>query len=127
MPINKKYGMDSLLGACRDYFSMTGRRISFEYALIAGVNDSPAHAAELAKKLRDMAAHVNLIPVNPAREGYRRGSRAQVERFRDQLEKLGINATIRRELGSDISAACGQLRRQDAAQTPDMQKAATDP
>lgn len=116
MPINRKYNMDRLLAACRDYFAMTGRRISFEYALIAGVNDSPENAAELAARLKGMGAHVNLIPVNPVKEtGYKRGNRAAIERFRDRLEQLGINATIRRELGSDISAACGQLRRQDAA------------
>ncbi|MEM1484958.1 23S rRNA (adenine(2503)-C(2))-methyltransferase RlmN [Oscillospiraceae bacterium PP1C4] len=115
MPINKKYNIEELLAACRDYFSETGRRVSFEYALIAGLNDSPDNAAELAARLRGMSAHVNLIPVNPVAEtGYKRGDRAGVERFRAHLEKLGVNATVRRELGSDISAACGQLRRQDA-------------
>lgn len=114
MPINQKYSIEELLSACREYFKETGRRISFEYALIEGVNDAPEHAAELAKRLRGMAAHVNLIPVNPVEEtGYRRGDRAAIERFRTQLEKLGVNATVRRELGSDISAACGQLRRQE--------------
>lgn len=117
MPINRKYNIDQLLAACRDYFKITGRRISFEYALIAGVNDSPEHARELASRLKGMGAHVNLIPVNPVKEtGYKRGNRAEIERFRDRLEQLGVNATIRRELGSDISAACGQLRRQDAAE-----------
>lgn len=116
MPINKKYHIDRLLEACRDYFEATGRRISFEYALIAGVNDAPEHAAELAARLRGMGAHVNLIPVNPVAEtGYRRGDRAAIERFQHELQRLGVNATIRRELGADISAACGQLRRQDAA------------
>lgn len=115
MPINRKYSVEELLDACREYFQVTGRRISFEYALIAGVNDSPEHAEELARRLGGMAAHVNLIPVNPVEEtGYRRGSRQQIERFQAQLVKLGMNATIRRELGADISAACGQLRRQDA-------------
>lgn len=117
MPINRKYNVEELLKACRDYFAITGRRISFEYALIAGVNDSPENAAELASRLKGMGAHVNLIPVNPVEEtGFRRGDRAAIERFRDRLEQLGVNATIRRELGSDISAACGQLRRQDAAE-----------
>lgn len=117
MPVNRKYNIEQLLEACRDYFVATGRRISFEYALIAGVNDSPENAAELASRLKGMGAHVNLIPVNPVEEtGYRRGDRAAIERFRDRLEQLGVNATIRRELGSDISAACGQLRRQDAAE-----------
>ena len=119
MPINKKYNIDCLLKACRDYFEATGRRISFEYALIAGVNDAPEHAAELAARLRGMGAHVNLIPVNPVAEtGYRRGDRAAIERFQRELQRLGVNATIRRELGTDISAACGQLRRQDAGGIP---------
>ena len=114
MPVNQRYNMDDLLDACRDYFEQTGRRISFEYALIAGVNDAPAHAEELASRLSGMGAHVNLIPVNPVAEtGYRRGKRAGIEAFQAQLERLGVNATIRRELGTDIAAACGQLRRQD--------------
>ena len=114
MPINKKYSVEELLEACRRYFEVTGRRVSFEYALIAGVNDAPAHAKELAERLRGMAAHVNLIPVNPVKEtGYQRGSREAVERFRAALERYGVNATVRRELGADIAAACGQLRRQE--------------
>lgn len=117
MPINQKYPMAELLAACRDYFQETGRRISFEYALIAGVNDSPECAAELAARLRGMGAHVNLIPVNEVAEtGYRRGDRAGIEAFRSRLEQLGVNATIRRELGADIAAACGQLRRQSEAE-----------
>ena len=115
MPVNARYNVDTLLRACRDYFAATGRRISFEYALIAGENDAPEHAAELAARLRGMGAHVNLIPVNPVAEtGYRRGDRAAIERFQNELRLRGVNATIRRELGADISAACGQLRRQDA-------------
>lgn len=120
MPINKRYGIDELLAACRNYFAQTGRRVSFEYALIEGVNDQPEHARELAHRLRGMAAHVNLIPVNPVREtGIRRSTRTAVAQFQKQLETLGVNATVRRELGSDINAACGQLRRQDAAQSTD--------
>ena len=120
MPINRKYNMERLLAACRDYFAVTGRRISFEYALIAGVNDSPACARQLAERLRGMGAHVNLIPVNEVREtGFKRGSRAQIQGFQRQLQQLGVNATIRRELGADISAACGQLRRQEAAAPKD--------
>ena len=118
MPINKRYNIETLLDACRAYFEVTGRRISFEYALLDGVNDVPEHAAELARRLHGMGAHVNLIPVNEVAEtGYRRGSRTKIEQFRGQLERLGVNATIRRELGSDIAAACGQLRRQEAAAT----------
>ena len=113
MPISRRYDMDTLLKACRDYFDYTGRRISFEYALIDGLNDTPECAAELAGRLTGMPCHVNLIPVNPVKErGYRRGSRQNILRFQKLLEQKGINATIRRELGSDINAACGQLRRE---------------
>ncbi len=125
MPINRKYNMERLLAACRDYFAVTGRRISFEYALIAGVNDSPACARQLAERLRGMGAHVNLIPVNEVREtGFKRGSRAQIQGFQRQLQQLGVNATIRRELGADISAACGQLRRQTAAEQAPLSRPA---
>ena len=125
MPINRKYNMERLLAACRDYFAVTGRRISFEYALIAGVNDSPACARQLAERLRGMGAHVNLIPVNEVREtGFKRGSRAQIQGFQHQLQQLGVNATIRRELGADITAACGQLRRQTAAEQAPLSRPA---
>lgn len=113
MPINKRYPIDELLEACRYYFNKTGRRISFEYALIEGVNDEVRHANELADRLRGMSAHVNLIPVNPVKErGFKRGSRQRIEAFQKTLEARGVNATIRRELGADINAACGQLRRE---------------
>ena len=113
MPINKRYPIDELLEACRYYFNKTGRRISFEYALIEGVNDEVRHANELADRLRGMRAHVNLIPVNPVKErGFKRGSRQRIEAFQKALEARGVNATIRRELGADINAACGQLRRE---------------
>jgi 23S rRNA (adenine2503-C2)-methyltransferase len=113
MPVNNKWNIKELLSACRDYQKTTTRRISFEYALIDGVNDEPQHAKELASRLKGMPAHVNLIPVNPVEErGYKRGSRQKIESFQHQLQKLGVNATIRRELGSDINAACGQLRRE---------------
>ena len=113
MPINKRYDIEELLGACRYYFEKTGRRISFEYALIEGVNDEIAHANELADRLKGMAAHVNLIPVNPVKErGFKRGSRQRIEAFQKALEQRGVNATVRRELGADINAACGQLRRE---------------
>jgi len=116
MPINDKWNMETLLKACRDYFAATGRRVSFEYALIDGLNDSPAQARELARRLDGMMCHVNLIPVNPVKErGNRRSSRQAVERFRQTLEDCGVNATVRRELGTDINAACGQLRRDHAA------------
>ena len=113
MPINQKYNVEALLKSCRDYFARTGRRISFEYALIEGVNDSPQCAGELAALLKGMPCHVNLIPVNPVKErGFRRGSRQNILRFQKLLADRGVNATIRRELGSDINAACGQLRRE---------------
>lgn len=113
MPVNKRWPMDELLKACRDYIAATGRRISFEYAMIDGVNDSDACAEELADRLRGMLCHVNLIPVN-AVEGkqQRRSSRERIRAFTAILEKKGINTTVRRTLGSDINASCGQLRRQ---------------
>ena len=112
MPVNRRYPIEELMQVCREYFDRTGRRISYEFALIAGVNDSEEQARKLAGLLRGQNCHVNLIPVNPVKErDTHRSSREQVERFRSALERLGINATVRRELGSDISAACGQLRR----------------
>ncbi len=115
MPVNHSYPIEELIAACKRYFQTTGRRISYEYALIAGVNDSPAQAGRLLALLRDQSCHVNLIPVNPVAEtGFSRGSRKDAEAFRDLLIKGGLSATIRRELGSEIDAACGQLRREDA-------------
>ncbi len=112
MPINSKWNIEQLLSACRDYFEKTGRRISFEYALISGVNDSDECALELAQRLSGMISHVNLIPVNAVKErGFVRSSKQRIKRFIEVLEKNGVNATVRRELGSDINAACGQLRR----------------
>lgn len=112
MPIARRYPIEELIKACKDYFDITGRRISFEYALIDGVNDKPEHAMELIALLKGMGAHVNLIPVNRVNEtGYRRGKRESVEAFCKLLNDNGQNATVRRELGSDINAACGQLRR----------------
>lgn len=110
MPINKKYNLEQLMTACRDYFKKTGRRISFEYSLIEGVNDTEQSADELIKLLDGMLCHVNLIPINEIRERDFKKSR-YVERFQKRLTDAGINATVRRTLGADISAACGQLRR----------------
>ncbi len=118
MPVNAKYPVAPLLEACRQYFKRTGRRISFEYALVAGKNDAPEQASRLGELLRGtgMPVHVNLIPVNEVRErDCRRGSRQSVRLFQEELTRCGVNATVRRELGSDISAACGQLRREEAA------------
>ena len=117
MPVNRKWSIDELLTAAKHYFDATGRRVSIEYTLIAGENDTPADAKELAALLRRYfargdALHVNLIPVNPVREsGFSKGSRESVERFRENLEQSGITATVRRTLGPDINASCGQLRR----------------
>ena len=112
MPVANKYSISELLDACRYYFDKTGRRITFEYSLIAGVNDSADTARELASLIAPLHAHINLIPVNPVEERqYRESSRAAVEAFREKLENFGINVTIRREMGRDISGACGQLRR----------------
>lgn len=112
MPINKKFPIATLIKACRDYIKTTTRRISFEYSLISGVNDSKENAKELAALLKGMLCHVNLIPVNKVEEReFKKGSRTQIEEFMNMLTSLGINATIRRELGSDINASCGQLRK----------------
>ncbi len=112
MPVARRWPLDELIRACRHYFDVTGRRISFEYALIDGVNDAPEHAAELIRLLKGTGSHVNLIPVNRVTEtGYRRSKREKVDAFCKLLNEGGINATVRRELGTDINAACGRLRR----------------
>ena len=114
MPINKKYSVDELLRICRKYASETSRRISFEYAMLAGVNDSDECAVLLASKLKGMLCHVNLIPVNEVAESpFKPSSHERVERFVEILGKSGINATVRRKLGSDIDASCGQLRQKE--------------
>ncbi len=111
MPVNKSYPLDELIRACKAYTEETGRRITFEYALIAGVNDSLTQAGELASLLSGMLCHINLIPLNEVSEtGFSGSSREQVMKFQHVLEEKGIPATIRRTLGSDIDAACGQLR-----------------
>ncbi len=111
MRVNKSWNIDVLLKACKDYVKATGRRISFEYAVVEGVNDSDANAKELAKRLRGMLCHVNLIPVNPVKENtYKKPDRSKIEHFCKLLNDLKINTTIRRTLGSDIDASCGQLR-----------------
>ncbi|MBQ9814712.1 MAG: 23S rRNA (adenine(2503)-C(2))-methyltransferase RlmN [Lachnospiraceae bacterium] len=113
MPIANKYSIDEILDACRTYFDNTGRRVTFEYCLIDGVNDLPAHARELAGRLKGMNAHVNLIPVNPTPENnYGQAKEKDIQVFKDILEEGGITTTRRREMGRDISGACGQLRQQ---------------
>lgn len=112
MPINKKYPISELLKACRQYTDLTHRRISFEYAMVKGVNDSPACAEELAKRLKGILCHVNLIPVNEVKEtGCKRSSKSAIAEFSQILSSRGYAVTVRRELGSDINASCGQLRR----------------
>ena len=112
MPVNRRWPVDTLLAACRDYFAKTGRRISFEYTMISGVSDSPEQAELLAKKLAGMGAHVNMIPLNNVTEsGLHTSSRQAIRRFQTILEEQGVTATLRRTLGSDIDASCGQLRR----------------
>ncbi|MDA8044658.1 MAG: 23S rRNA (adenine(2503)-C(2))-methyltransferase RlmN [Actinomycetota bacterium] len=115
VPLNKRYPLDHLVEACRQYQAAKGRRLSFEWALIDGINDRPADARELAAIAGPLGAHVNLIPLNPT-PGYRvRGTdRDGVRRFRDELLRLGVNATVRRNRGTDIDAACGQLAARSA-------------
>ncbi len=112
MPVANKYSIDELLEACRYFFEKTGRRITFEYSLASGVNDSEQDAAELISLVKGMNCHVNLIPINPVEELSFEGSAKKVaEKFKNKLEKSRINVTIRREMGRDIDGACGQLRR----------------
>ena len=111
MPIAKKYSYDELLQACKRYTEKTGRRITFEYSLIDGVNDSVQNAEELASKLKGWLTHVNLIPLNPVEErDYDTSKRTNIIKFRETLENRGVAVTVRRTLGADIDAACGQLR-----------------
>ena len=112
MPVNKAYPIDVLLEACRRYYAATSRRIHFEYAMINGVNDSEANARELVSRLKGLGAHVNLIPLNHVEESpLKPSSRAAVAKFQKILEDGGVTATVRRTLGGDIDASCGQLRR----------------
>ncbi|MBU5627265.1 23S rRNA (adenine(2503)-C(2))-methyltransferase RlmN [Oscillibacter sp. MSJ-2] len=110
MPVNRAYDVDQLFDACHRYFKKTGRRISFEYAMIDGVNDSDWQADLIAKKIRGMPGHVNLIPLNDVVESPLKPSR-RIAAFQKRLESHGITATVRRSLGGDIDASCGQLRR----------------
>ena len=112
MPIANKYSVSEVIDACRYYFMQTGRRITFEYSLVSGVNDTEADAENLCKLVDGLNCHVNLIPVNPIKErDYSASERKDVLRFQNKLEKKHINATVRREMGRDINGACGQLRR----------------
>ncbi len=111
MPIARRYSIEQLLTATKNYANKTKRRVSYEYALIKGVNDSERNANELGKILRHSLCHVNLIPVNQTdRNSYRKSDKDTIMLFKEILESMGIETTVRREMGADISAACGQLR-----------------
>ena len=114
MPVNKAYPLEELMKACKEYIKKTNKRISFEYALVKDNNDNLQDAKELVKLLKGMLCHVNLIPINKIENGkFDKSSNENIMKFRDYLNDHGIVATIRRELGSDIDAACGQLRRKE--------------
>ena len=112
LPIANRYSIKELMEVCQYYFEQTGRRITFEYSLVGGVNDTEEDARELIALAKPLCCHINLIPVNPVKErDFVRPSRKSALNFKNKLEKSGINVTIRREMGSDIDGACGQLRR----------------
>jgi len=112
LPVSHKYELSDVLSACRYYFEKTGRRLTFEYSLVGGVNDTREDAVELANLIGDLNGHINLIPVNPIKErDYVQSDTGVILSFKNKLEKYGINVTIRREMGRDINGACGQLRR----------------
>mgnify|MGYP000133386858 FL=1 len=112
MPIANKYSIAEIMDACRYYLDKTGRRISFEYSLVKGVNDTKECANELIELVKGLNCHINLIPVNPIKErDYEQSEKNSIKNFKDMLERKGINATVRREMGRDIDGACGQLRK----------------
>ena len=114
MPVNRRWPLPELMKACREYFRVTGRRISYEYAMIDGVNDTDACADQLAALLSGTVSHVNLIPANHvAGSPLQRSSARRLREFQNRLAKQGINVTVRRTLGADINASCGQLRRKE--------------
>lgn len=117
MPINRKYNLNRLIDACKYYFSQTSRRISFEYTMIDGVSDTDRALKKLGELLSGFPCHVNLIPLNPVEgRAYKPSSRKRIEEFKSRLEKYGLTVTVRRSLGADIDAACGQLKRSVAAE-----------
>ncbi len=112
MPVANKYSLPEVIDACRYYFEQTGRRITFEYSLVGGLNDTKEDAERLAALVKSLNCHVNLIPVNPIKErDYVQSEKQAIVNFKNNLEKSGINVTIRREMGRDIDGACGQLRK----------------
>ena len=123
MPINNRYQIEELIKACKDYIKATNKRVSFEYALAKDNNDNLEDAKELVKLLKGMICHVNLIPINKIENGeFSKSTNENIIRFRDYLNEHGIVATIRRELGSDIDAACGQLRKKEVERCESTQK-----
>lgn len=119
MPIANKYSIRELMAACENFFNKTGRRITFEYSLVGGVNDTQTDAEELIELVKPLNCHVNLIPVNPIKErDFVESTAKQVQAFKNRLEKKQINVTIRREMGRDIDGACGQLRRGYKSEQP---------
>lgn len=118
MPVANKYSIEELMEACRFYFEKTGRRITFEYSLVDGVNDTMEDAGQLSRLVKPMNCHVNLIPVNPIKErNFVQSQKEVIIKYKNKLEKNGINVTIRREMGRDIDGACGQLRRRHKEQS----------
>ena len=118
MPIANRYSIDELMDACRYYFEQTGRRITFEYSLVGGVNDTKEDAEELIALAKPLCCHVNLIPVNPIKErDYVQSDMKHIQAFKNKLESKKIHVTIRREMGRDIDGACGQLRRRHVQET----------
>lgn len=121
MPIAFKYSLDEVLEACVYYYEQTGRRLTFEYSLVGGQNDTQEDARLLSKRLKGLNCHVNLIPVNPIKErDYRQSEKKVIDNFKNKLEKYGINVTIRREMGRDIDGACGQLRKRCTEMDADL-------
>ena len=121
MPIANRYSIAELMEACAYYFEKTGRRITFEYSLVGGVNDTDEDAARLSALARPLGCHVNLIPVNPIKErDFVQSEAARIRAFQNKLEKNKINGTIRREMGRDIDGACGQLRRKHMESLQDI-------
>ena len=117
MPVANKYSITELMDTCEYYFEQTGRRITFEYSLVGGVNDTDEDASELIRLVKPLNCHVNLIPVNPIKErDFVQSENTAIQAFKNKLEKNRINVTIRREMGRDIDGACGQLRRRQKAQ-----------
>jgi 23S rRNA (adenine2503-C2)-methyltransferase len=114
MPIANRYDIHEVIDACRYYFEKTGRRITFEYSLVGGVNDTDEDADNLIRLVGDLNCHINLIPVNPIKErDYVESNKKDIIKFQNKLERKHINVTIRREMGRDIDGACGQLRRRN--------------